>query len=58
MPSTLMVARELHKGILRLPDGNRLEDLSLFHSLTYKNNVIPECYGFRRTYTVSFIHHG
>ena len=32
-------------GILRLPDGNRPEDLSLFHSPPYKNNVILEYYG-------------
>ena len=33
---TFMVTRQLHKGILRLPDGNRPEDLSLFHSLTWR----------------------
>ena len=40
VPSTLMVAREPYTGILRLSDGNRLEDLSLFHSLTRKNSFI------------------
>ena len=28
------------KRILRLPDGNRPEDSSVFHSLTCKNKVI------------------
>ena len=56
IPSTLMVTRELYRRILRLPDGNRAEDLSLFHSLTYKNNVVLEHYGVWRTYTVRFTH--
>ena len=43
-------------GIVRLPDGNRPGDLSLFRSLTCKNNVILEYYGVWRTYTVSFTH--
>ena len=38
--STSMVTRELYKSILRVPDGNRPEDLSLFHSPICKNNVI------------------
>ena len=54
MASTLMVTRELFMGILRLPDGNRPEDLSLFHSLTCKNNVLFEYHGVWRTCTVSF----
>ena len=32
--------QEAVNGILRLIDDNRPEDLSLFHSLTCKNNVI------------------
>ena len=32
------------KGILRLADDNRPEDLSLYHSLTEKNNVILDYY--------------
>ena len=44
------------KGIFRLPDGNRPKDLSLFHSLTCKNNVILEYHGVWRTYTVSITH--
>ena len=51
-----MVARELYKGILLLPDGNKPEDLSLFRSLTCKTNVILEYYGVWRTYTVRFTH--
>ena len=35
---------------------NRPEDLSLFHSLMCKNDVILECCGVWRTYTVSFTH--
>ena len=54
--SILMVTREPYKGILRLPDGNRPENLSLFHSLTCKNNVLLDYYGVWRTYTVSFAH--
>ena len=45
MRSTLMVTREPYKGILRLSDRNRPEDLSLFCSLTCKNNVILDYYG-------------
>ena len=58
MPSicTLSVTREPYKGILRLPDGNRPENLSLFHSSMCKNNVILDYYGVWRAYTVSFIH--
>ena len=44
------------KGILRLPDGNRPEDLSLFQSLICKNNVILDYYGVWQTCTVSFTH--
>ena len=43
--STLMVMRELYKSIIRVPDGNRPEDLRLFHSLICKNNVILDYYG-------------
>ena len=45
MPSTLMVTREILKGIVQLAVGNRSEDLSLDHSLTEKNNVILDYYG-------------
>ena len=54
--STYMVTRQLYKGILRLSDGNRPEDLSLCHSLTCKNNVILDYYVIWRTYTVSVTH--
>ena len=43
--STSMVTRELYKRILRVPEGNRPKDLSLFHSLICKNNVILDDYG-------------
>ena len=44
------------KGIVRLPDGTRPEDLSLFHSPTCKNNVVRNYYRIWRTYTFSFSH--
>ena len=43
-------------SFLQLPDGYRPKDLSLFHSLTGKNNVILDYYGVWRTHTVSFTH--
>ena len=43
-------------GILRLPAGDSPEDLSLFSSLTCKNNVILDYYGGWRTCPVSFTH--
>ena len=52
----IMATREPQKGILRFPGGNRPEDLSLFHSLTCKNNVILDYYGVWRTYTIRFTH--
>ena len=39
-------------GYLRLPDGKRPENLSLFHYLNCKNNVILDYYGVWRTYAV------
>ena len=40
---------------LRLPDGNRCEDLSLFRSLTCNKNIILDhYYGVWQTFTVSF----
>ena len=46
MPSTLINGNQgATKGYLRLSDGNRPEDLSLFHSLTCRSNVILDCYG-------------
>ena len=50
MPSILMVIREPYA------DGNRSEDLSVFHFPTCKNNVIFDYFGVWRTYTVSFTH--
>ena len=44
------------KSILHLRDGNRPEDLSIFNSLTCKNNVTIDYYGVWRTETVCFTH--
>ena len=44
------------KIILRLPDGNRPEDSSVFHYPTCNDNVILDYLGVWRTYTVSFTH--
>ena len=43
-------------GCISLHDGNRSEHLSLFHSLTCKNNVTLDYYGDWQTETVSFTH--
>ena len=40
-----MVITEEYKGILLLVDGNRPEDLSVYYSLTEKNNAILDYYG-------------
>ena len=53
MPSTLMVTREPSKVFYGSFMVNRPDDLSLFHSLLWKNNVILECNGVWQTCTVS-----
>ena len=45
MPSTLRCPGGLEWVLYGFFDGNRPEDLNLFHSLTCKNNVILDYYG-------------
>ena len=44
------------KSILRLPDGNKPEDLNVFNSITCKNNVVLDYLAVWQRYTFSFAH--
>ena len=41
--------------LLQLPDGNRCEDLSLFYSLTSKNNIIMKFGEHTVSFTNSYV---